>query len=191
MTTGAPPGRRNAMTDDERWDVATCLTEFRAALQANADEATMVCMRAMDRLGCWHEAFASLISGPHAGTVSGASLLHFWTTYGFHIADSMQRDPMLLSALKALLPKYSGPGVVLYRGEDAVRSRAGAIGMSWTTRIETAQMFAQRRDPPGVVLRLDASPEMIVCGPTDHSRWLGEHEYIIDTSKMGLVTVVE
>lgn len=151
----------------------------------------MACMRAMDRLQCWHEAFESLIAGPHAGEVSGESLLRFWTTYGPHIADSMQGDPLLLIAMKRLLPRYTGAGLVLYRGEDAERYRRRAFGMSWTPRIDTAQMFARRRDPAGVVLRLDASPAMILCGPTDHSRWLTEHEYLIDTSIIGEPELLE
>lgn len=148
-------------------------------------------MRAMDRLGCWHEAFESLIAGPHAGEVSGEALLSFWTTYGFHVADSMKADPILPAALKALLPRYAGAGAVLYRGEDAERYRRRAFGMSWTPRIDTARMFAHRRDPRGVVLRLDASPAMILCGPTDHSRHLVEHEYLIDISVMGEPELLE
>lgn len=178
----SPPPRQ---FDEHLWDVPACLTEFRGALLANDDSAAMACMRAMDRLGCWHEAFESLITGPHVGKISGESLLRFWTTYGFHIADSMQGDPLLIDAMKRLLPRYTGAGLVLYRGEDAERYRRRAFGMSWTTQIDTARMFARRRDPPGAVLRLDASAAIILCGPTDHSRYLDEHEYLIDTREMG------
>lgn len=149
------------------------------------------CMRAMDRLNCWHEAFASLITGPHAGEVSGEALLGFWTTYGPHIAESMQADPILPGALRALLPKYAGPGAVLYRGEDAERYRRRVIGMSWTPRLETARMFAHRREPRGVVLRLEASATAILCAPTYHSRYLGEDEYLIDTSAIGEPELLE
>jgi hypothetical protein len=54
--------------------------------------------------------------------------------------------------------------------------------MSWTTKIEVARMFAERRDPPGVVLKLDALAEMIIAGPNDHSKYLGEDEYLLDPS---------
>lgn len=113
----------------EQWDVPTCLTHFRAALQAEDDEAARVCMQAMDRLNCWHEAFESLLA---AGGVAGTAVLRFWTTYGFHIADSMQADPILARVLKTLLPPYSGLGLTLYRGEDMGRHQGRTYGISWT-----------------------------------------------------------
>ena len=184
---GPPPRQFN----DELWDTPACLTEFRAALRASDDTAAMACMRAMDRLRCWHEAFESLITGPHAGEVSDEALQHFWITYGPHIADSMQADPILLATMKRLLPRYTGAGLVLYRGEDAERYRQRAIGMAWTPRIDKARMFARRRDPPGVVLRLDASPRVILSGPTDHSHWLGEVEFLLDTDIIGEPELIE
>jgi hypothetical protein len=138
-------------------------------------------MQALDRLGCWHEALEQLISGPSAREIPGAAVLWFWTADGFHISDSLMGDRILETVLKTLLPPYIGPGQTLYRGEAAERYRVGIYGMSWTSDPKVARMFAQLRDPPGgVVLKLDASPDMIICGPTAHSIELQEHEYLVD-----------
>jgi len=111
----------------------------------------------MDRLHCWHEAFEQLISPAGAGDVAGESVRWFWTSYGFRISDAMKGDPILPTAMKTLLPPYAGSAHTLYRGEARDRHQSHVYGMSWTTNIEVARMMAQRQDPPGVVLKLDAS----------------------------------
>lgn len=173
---------------EAQWDTDRCLREFGTALRNQDSEAAMVCMRALDRLGCWHEAFKQLIAG--MTDVSGASLLWFWITHGLHISDSMQGDPILAEALKALLPPYAGHGHTLYRGEALDRYQRRNFGMSWTTEIDVARMFARRREPAGVVLKLEASPMMIFSGPSAHSEYLGESEYLLDPTAIAAVDVV-
>jgi hypothetical protein len=154
-------------------------------------------MQAMDRLDCWHEAFEQLISEPSAKDIPGEAVLRFWTADGFHISDSLKGNRILETVLRKRLPPYTGPDQTLYRGEAIERYRAGVYGMSWTTKLSVAQMFAHRRDrgAPGgvgrVVLKLNASPDMIFCGPTAHSIEMDEHEYLVDPGMIRQVEVIE
>lgn len=166
----------------DQWDTDRCLRQFRAALRDRSAVGAEQSMRAMDRLGCWHEALEQLISPTAIGDVAGESVLWFWISYGFHISDSLERGPILATVLKTLLPPYTGPRQIVYRGEAADRHLARAYGMSWTIDIKVARMFAERRDPRGIVLKLDASAEMIIAGPDDHSKHLQEDEYLVDPS---------
>jgi hypothetical protein len=177
-----------------RWDKDHTLRQFRLALQDQNEDLAQACMNAMDRLGCWHEAFEQLTTGTHAGQTSGEAVLWFWHTYGFHVADSMKADPILAATLKTLLPPCGCPAQTLYRGEALERHQARIYGMSWTTNVEVARMFAGRRvrgTPGGVLLKIAASPEMIFCAPNENSRRMGEHEYLIDPRMIHEVEVLE
>ena len=62
--------------------------------------------------------------------------------------------------------------------------------------IETAKRFARRREPDegrGVVLKIEATPDMIVTALREHSQHtltLAEDEYIVDPRKIkGKVSV--
>lgn len=149
-------------------------------------------MKALDRLRCWPEAFAALPKGPDNAIGDGA--LWLWLTYGFHVAESMLGAALVASTLKAHLPPYRGPAQTLFRGELETRHLAGTYGIAWTPHIDIARMFASRRltlaEGKGVVLRLQATTEMIVAAPTAHSEWLGEHEFVLDPSMIGRPEIV-
>jgi hypothetical protein len=59
-------------------------------------------------------------------------------------------------------------------------------GISWTPIFEKAKQFADRRPPDeglGVVLRIEATPDLIVAAVKDYSQHtitLGEDEYFVD-----------
>jgi len=151
-------------------------------------------MRAMNRLGCWHEAIEQFLSLAAREVQLGSALMSFWTEHGFHIACSLREDTIFLDALRKHLRLYRGKGRVLYRGELFERHRARTYGIAWTADLEAAERFAERRmildEGAGVVLRIDATSEMIVAGPTAHSRRLQENEYLVDVRMIGGVTVV-
>lgn len=149
----------------------------------------MACMRSMDRLSCWHAAFEQLITDP-TSDVPGESVVWLWISYGFHVSASLQGDQIVTTVLKALLAPYSGAGLTLYRGEATDRYEKRIFGMSWTTNIKVARNFARSREPDGVVLKLEASPQMIISGPTAHSEYLGESEYIVDPDAIEAAEVV-
>jgi hypothetical protein len=174
--------------DDVQWDKDRCFQEFHGALHDQNSDAVEASMRAMDRLRCWREAFEHLIDSN--SSVTGESMLWFWTSYGPHVTDSLKGDPILFEVMKRRLPPYAGTGHTLYRGETWGRYERHVYGMSWTTDIEVARMFAERRDPPGVVLMLGASAEMIIAGPTAHSEHLQEQEHLVDPSTIQSVRVI-
>jgi len=179
----------------DSWDKDQCLREFRRALESRDSWRLERAILALDRLNCWHEALGQLLNENGPKEALGAALLSFWTWKGSHIATSLQGDWIpLIDALKHLLPPYSGSGRKLYRGELESRRADGKYGMAWTPCIESAGVFARRRFPNegrGVVLEIDATPEMIIAGPTAHSSSLGEDEYVIDPRLIQAVRVVE
>jgi len=171
------------------WDRKRTLEEFRRTLEARDDRGFEAVMRALDRLDCWVEALGQLREEPVPNERLGAALLSFWISYGFHIAESLNGDLILVDVLKYLLPAYSGPGLRLYRGELAIRYQRVVYGISWTPELAVARMFADRRqhlgEGDGVVLQIDATPSMIVTGPGEHTGYLGETEYVMDPRMIG------
>jgi len=139
-------------------------------------------MRAMDRLDCWHEAFAQLAVLDNREFKLGYALLSFWISYGFHIMCSLKGDEILPATFRQLLPAYSGPSMTLYRGELYSRYCDGSRGIAWTSKFEVARIFADRRasdEGVGVILRTEASPEMIIARVGGHLE-AEEEEYLVD-----------
>jgi hypothetical protein len=156
-------------------------------------------MRALDRLDCWPLAVDQLLVGRSPNIVKGCALLSFWNNYGLYSIPQGLREnlPHLVDAFKHLLPPYTGESLVLYRGELASRHLTGIYGISWTPIIETAKVFADRRcsdEGSGVVLKIEATPGMIVAAVKDYSQHtlrLGEDEYLVDPRRIeGKVSVV-
>jgi hypothetical protein len=103
--------------------------------------------------------------------------------------------PHLVDAFKYLLPPYMGQGLTLYRGELKSRHTKGVYGISWTPKPEKAKEFAEIRAPDeGVVLKIEATPGMIVFAVKDCSEWtlkMGEDEHIVDPRLIqGKVSIV-
>lgn len=149
-------------------------------------------LRDMDRLDCWAEAIEAFAAGPGQRQQKAEALLSFWYTYGLRsIPEGLKENlPCLLDAFRQLLPPYTGTGLVLYRGELASRYRRGICGISWTPNIETARRFAHRRsliEGKAVVLKIQASPDVIVIAVRDHSDHtlaLDEDEYLVDPRQL-------
>jgi hypothetical protein len=73
----------------------------------------------------------------------------------------------------------------------------GVYGISWTPIFDKARQFANIRSPEeghGVVLKLDAAPNMIVVAVKEfsqHTLTLGEDEYLVDPRLIqGKVSIV-
>jgi hypothetical protein len=112
-----------------RWREKRCVRELARHL-GGGDELREI-MSAMNRLGCWRSCIAQFTRGPGGDAPLGASLLGFWTGYGLNrIPAGLKEDlPVFVDALRHHLTAYTGPGVTLYRGEDAARYRAGVYGI--------------------------------------------------------------
>jgi len=119
-----------------------------------------------------------------------------WTVTGHRIRERLANDDLLGDTLRALLPRYEGPSLTLYRGENAERWEQGVVGFAWTQDIEVATMFARGlqalQGGGGVLLTVEASSEAVIAEPNDHSRnWLGEGEYVVDSRHLDDIRVIE
>lgn len=70
--------------------------------------------------------------------------LTIWVTHGGRIREEIGDDKLLVGLLQAVLPRYEGPSMTLYRGESAERFTAGRLGLCWTSQRNTAEIFRTR-----------------------------------------------
>jgi hypothetical protein len=117
-----------------------------------------------------------------------------WTVRGFRIRESVDDDVLLAAALRRLLPPYEGPGLTLYRGEQAARVSRGEVGFGWTQDRAVAEMFAAglcTTYPGGGVLLETAAPaDAIIAAPGAHSSYLGEREFVVDPQRLGAIVAL-
>ncbi len=133
------------------------------------------------------------IGKPHPEISIGFHTL--WTERGHRIREQVLDDDLLRDALRILLPVYVGTDLTLYRGENIDRWRTQAYGFAWTEEIDIARMFARGLNAwdgqGGVLLSTDAPTEAIIAGPSKHSIYLGEHEYVVDWRQLREITSLE
>ena len=141
----------------------------------------------------WRELFRALGSMPPHDADIAARFHTQWHVCHHFIRELVDDDELLLDTLWVWLPRYQGPAVELYRGENLDRLAAGRIGFGWSDKMETARMFASGLNAVGsggVILRTSAPSNAVIAGPTDHSaNWLGESEFTVDRRR--LVEVVQ
>jgi hypothetical protein len=174
--------------EDAAWNRNQTIRRFCRYLQNGDSTGLEATLRALNQLDCWRQAVGQLMTGPSPNITKGCALLSFWNTYGSHsIPSGLRKDlPRLVDALKYLLPAYTGQGLTLYRGELESRHTKRVYGISWTPIFEKAKEFADRLSPDegnGVVLKIEATPKMIVAAMKDYSQHtltLGEDEYLVD-----------
>lgn len=187
MVLPQKPGRIRKL-DDAAWNEDQTVRRFCRYLQSGDNDGLKATVRALNRLDCWSRAVDQLKTDPSPNTAKGRALLSFWNDYGLHSVPRGLREnlPRLVDAFKHLLPPYRGEGLTLYRGEIESRHTMGVYGISWTPIFETAKQFADRRAPDegrGVVLKIEATPNMIVAAVKDYSQHtltLAEDEYLVD-----------
>lgn len=117
-----------------------------------------------------------------------------WHVGHHFLRELVEDDDLLLDVAWVWLPRYTGPGLDLYRGENIDRFEAGRLGSAWSDKRETAEMFASGLNAVGkggVILRAAVPAEAIIAGPSAHSLYLGESEFTIDARKVGAVVAVE
>ncbi len=145
--------------------------------------------------GGWLHAMRAILRLGSVPDETRAYFLRVHIQYGDHIRQETADDVTLVRALRVLLPSYSGPGLVLYRGEQAENRRRRTYGASWTTELHVADSFAQecRGHPTGsVLLETFATPEAIISAPagTATDRY-AEREYLIDRRQLRNVKVLK
>ena len=116
-----------------------------------------------------------------------------WHVCHHFLRELVDDDDLLIDMLWVWLPRYVGPDLVLYRGENIDRFEAGCIGTAWSDKRETAEMFARGLNAVGrggVVLRATVIASAIIAGPSKHSLYLGESEFTIDIGKLGAIDTI-
>jgi hypothetical protein len=119
----------------------------------------------------------------------------FWVLAGDMLRDDAADDPLVLAALRALLPAYHGPDRTLYRGESIYAWRRRRHGMAWTTDLDVARAFADesRRNTNhgGVVLRSVVPGSAIIAEIDSDEDQTSEFEFIVDRRGLGKVEAIE
>jgi hypothetical protein len=84
---------------------------------------------------------------------------------------------------------HQGTALTLYRGQSLERFENGVFGIAWTGRLSIAQFFGSYRSTRGVVLELQATPDMIAAYMPTYSNSVKanpksgdefEDEYLVD-----------
>jgi len=92
-----------------------------------------------------------------------------------------------------MLEPYTGPTIILYRGEISAQFEKDIFGLSWTSDISMAGMFAEGLNclPPsgGVLIQSMVPAKAIISSPSKHSKHLQEYEFVVDPR--GLIEVLE
>lgn len=85
--------------------------------------------------------------------------------------------------------------MTLFRGDSYAHFVNARLGLSWTTHLKVAQMFASGlncvRPDGGVVVRAHCPADGIIKIPCKHSLYLGEHEYVVDVECLQEISVLE
>ncbi|MGH9561523.1 MAG: hypothetical protein ACRD3S_08715 [Terracidiphilus sp.] len=154
----------------------------------------------MIRLDCFGDALKGCLKGRRPNLRKVEGLLHLWNSRGLWTIPRTLKKMLCLftDAIRYFAPPYTGDALTLYRGQSRIRHESGIYGIAWTSRYEIAEQFSRLRDTPGIVVKVDASRDMIVAHvpgyistrKTDPANELEyEDEYLLDPRKLvGKVT---
>lgn len=84
----------------------------------------------------WRELFRTLPSTAPQDTEIAARFQTQWHVCHHFVRELVDDDELLLDALWVWLPRYQGPAVELYRGENIDRLAARRIGFGWSDERE-------------------------------------------------------
>ena len=116
-----------------------------------------------------------------------------WHVCHYLLRELVDDDDLLFDFMRAWLPKYIGPDMLLYRGENIDRFHAGKIGSAWTDKRDIAQMFGRGINAVGqggMILQANVPASLIIAGPSKHSaNCLGENEFTVDPRTLPSVVI--
>jgi hypothetical protein len=143
----------------------------------------------------WRAFFKELAACPPKDSTIAERFHTKWHESHHFIRELVADDDLMIDVMWVWLPRYHGPSMLLYRGENIDRFEGCRIGTAWTDQLETARMFASGLNAMGkggVILRAEAPAEAIIAGPSDHSaNWLRENEFTVDPRKLARIDIVE
>ena len=146
------------------------------------------------KAGKWHDHADCLIKQKQIDTHFSNQFHTYWTEHGGSIREQVNDDHLLIVMLKNVLPPYSGQDQILFRGENQDRWQNGKIGVCWTSSIETARLFGKGVNATrsgGILLKCWVPEGGIIAGPSDHSIYLGENEFTLDTTMLNKIEEIE
>jgi hypothetical protein len=123
-------------------------------------------------------------------------LERFWLHHGDYLRQEVGDDRLLMRGLRILLPPYTGPAMLLYRGESWKNRCRRTYGPPWSTSQAVAEDYAATGDVSlshggSVLLRTLAPPAAIICAPIlECEDRYGEQEYLVDRSRLSGVEVL-
>jgi hypothetical protein len=142
----------------------------------------------------WRDAFKYMIRNLKQMSIKKSEIHSLWTVNGGHIRRKIKDDDLVLAVLMRSLPRYSGDGLTLYRGECQFLYKDVKIGFCWTPDMEVATIFASglnALESGGILLKAYASPSAILAGPNAHSmNRMREFEYTCNPRLLHNIAVV-
>jgi hypothetical protein len=172
-------------------------SDFVKAVRAGNAELLVQALDEIDRRYQWNEAIKAVAGSPRgAPHTFRERLLLLWLANGDSIRGAVSDDLLLIKALRAMLPVYTGPAVKLYRGETFWNRRRRTYGIAWRATAEIARDFAadpiHRTTKGGTVLIETVAPaNAIICAPAHVNNRYGEQEYLVDRRRLRSVKVIE
>lgn len=169
---------------------------FAEAVRTANGELLVKAIDVIDQQYVWPAAMRAVSKTSCRSTDFRRRLLRLWLSSGDHIRDETGNDLVITKALIAMLPRYKGRAIKLYRGETFSKHKRRTYGIAWTASVVVARHFASeqlRRAAMGgsVLIETLAPPEAIICAPALIDASYGEREYLIDRRQLRSVTVVE
>lgn len=141
----------------------------------------------------WRGLLSSLVHLPPSSDELAQAFHTQWHVCHHFLRELVNDDELLLDVAWIWLPRYQGPSLDLYRGENIDRYRCRRIGSAWSDKRETAEMFAcglNAIGEGGVILRSTVPASAIIAGPSAHSLHLEESEFTVDSRKIGTVAEI-
>jgi hypothetical protein len=151
------------------WNREQASTRFIWYLSRQKIDGLEIALDALIRLDYFGEALKQCKKGPRPNIGKVKTLLMLWNVRGLWSIPRALRENLWLftDILRHFVPQYDGPGLTLYRGQCRGRHKNGVYGIAWTSRREIAEQFSKLRDTPGVVVKMNASTDMIVLRVSD------------------------
>jgi hypothetical protein len=202
MVMSFATSKKRRKLDHTEWDRDESIGKFQRYLSRRDIEGLEAATDALIRLDCLGDALKDCLKGQRPNLRKVESLLLLWNARGlWTIPRTLKRDLFLFTdAIRYFAPQFTGDGLTLYRGQSRIRHENGIYGLAWTSRYEIAEQFSTLRDSPGIVVKVDASQDMIVVRVRDHistrktdpaNELENEDEYLLDPRKLvGSVTAV-
>jgi hypothetical protein len=153
-------------------------------------------MRWIKRANAWPRVLTELGEWPSDYKL-GDALVMTWLVSGLKLGPAIGENIGLFAeALRRHLPRYDGAGLTVFRGQLETFHRKRCYGISWTTDLEVANRLAtwhSAGEGDAVVLRMAASPEMIIADLRKHhyARHMEEPQLLVDPCMVGEVEVIE